>query len=341
VRTAKTLRSFTVLAMLTAAVWLALDALRPKADWIRLECATQAIPGKPFPVRVHLAQPIPMGSLGIDLHARDPSQRGSKVVGVSRTTLLPHQTTYSLDIPFRAGITARVVRAILYLTPSGAWKDRNLSANSEDIPVLTSNIESTNTRPPLAFVDLFNHSVSPIIQRTRSMPLRLVVVALWCITAFIAWPRQPRPVPSGPPPPPARLGLKARALGLIAAFTALAEVTDLSRWLGEMARNAARRFSAYEAREPGQQFAAALLLAGAMITTTVLLRSRLPALLRVAWAALAVALGLFGLDSLSLHAVDEIAESTRWGIPRIQVAHLLCALTATMALTLAQSRGDR
>lgn|GEM_PF-1338474 len=339
-RTAKTVCRTIVLAFLTAALWLALDALRPKADWIRLECATHAMPGRPFPVRVHFTPPVPVGSLGIDLHARDPSHGRSTVIGVSRTTLLPHQTTYSLEIPFRTGITAKVVRAILYLTPSGAWKDRSRSALSEDIPVLASESVQGNATPPLAPLELFNQGGTSIIPRIRSVPVRILVAALWCITAFIAWPRQPRPVPSIPPPRSTGPTIKTPALGLVAAVAAVAEAVDLSRWLGDGARTAARQFSAYEAREPGQQLAAAVLLAGALVATTLLLRSRLSALLRVAWAALALALGLVGLDSLSLHALDGIAESTQWGIPRIQVAHLLCALTATIALAFARSRRD-
>ncbi len=339
-RTARYARCTIVLAFLTAALWLALDALRPKADWVRLECATQAIPGRPFPVRVHLAQPVPGGSLGIDLHSHDPLRRASTVIGVSRTSLQPHQSSYSLEIPFRTGVTTKAVRAVLYLTPSGAWKDRSRSALSDDIPVLSQSTGEAKALPTLAFVDLFNQSGGAIVHRTRVVPLRILIAALWCATVLIVWPLPPHPAPSLPRTRWSGLLLRPRAFGIVAAFASIAEASDLSRWLGEVARSAAYRFSAYEAREPGQQLVAALLLAGAMVTTAVLFRSPLPASLRVAWAALALALGLFGLDSLSLHAVDEIAETTLWDIPRFQIAHLLCALTATIALFRARSRRD-
>lgn len=322
-------------AVLGLGAWLALDALRPWAGWVTLSSASLAIPGQPFPLLVHFSDPLPAGRVSVDLHTRAAAPGLSKVVGVHQFDLLPDQHDYRIDVPLRSDATSGAVRVVVYLSPNGSWMDRTRSAMTDDIPIATTGtgpLETSETLPSV--VRRLIHLGGPsVVSRTRSLPMRSMTSALWFIAAAVlarravrAWhgirPRDSAPTASRP----------ARLLGWACLAVGLAEALDVSRFLGEAARSLAREVSAYEAREPGQQLISALALALAAGGVLACLRISGPASHRVACASVTVALGLIALDSLSLHAFDEIAEGMVAGVPWIQIAGFACALITTIAV---------
>ncbi|MGE3309688.1 MAG: hypothetical protein AB7O66_06940, partial [Limisphaerales bacterium] len=131
-----------------------------------------------------------------------------------------------------------------------------------------------------------------------------------------------------------------RILGIACALAAVAEATDLTGHLGEAARSVARRFAAYDGREPVQQAVSAGVIGLTFAMGLVVVRSREREPLSVALAITFSALGLLGLDSLSLHAFDEAAEVLCVGVPLVQWAGLACALAAAIAVArLVRGRG--
>lgn len=325
-------RVLLALCAVVATAWLALEGLRPKANWISMECPPMAIPGRSFPIRLQLASPVPQGRLGVDLHAQGSSSSHAAVVAVFQTTLNTNQTEYHIEIPLRPTTTAGTVRAVLYASPNGTWKDRFRSAISDDIQVHAADAAGPDPYAQAARISVFHLGGPSLIPRVRFLSVRIVTSLLWVLAALLAVTLPTRSGPSAAPTPPGIAPGPRRALALVTSMAAIAEVIDVSGWLGGLARAAARRVNAYESRQAGQQFVSALALGLVVLATAALLRSRLPVTIRVAAVAAISVLGLIGLDSLSLHAFDEIAESMVLGIPAIQLASLLGAAIAVISL---------
>ncbi len=316
-----------------AAAWCGLETLRPKARWLVLACPPIAVPGRPLPIELRFPTPLPPGRLSVDLHVRDPVGGGNAVAGVLQTNLNSHPGTLRVEVPVRLATTSGTVRAVVYLSPNGAWQDRTHAAITEGIPFRASLTPEPGYSGRLVRRPLFKLDWPSNPTRVRILPLRAATAILWLIAATAALlPRHPSYrflSDSGASVAGPETGLRFLALGC--ALASVVEATDLTRYLGEEARSLARRFAAYDGREPIQQWVSAAVIGLILATGIVVARRRGPWPASVAFAATTAALGLLVLDSLSLHAFDELAESLRAGVPVLQWASLACALAVTAA----------
>ncbi len=328
--------------LLGVGAWIVLEANRPWAKWVTFSSPSTAVAGQPFPVHLELASPIPAGRLGIDLHGRggsSPSRR-STVVGVFSTELQPGQGSYRVEIPLNPRATSRFVRAVIYLSPTGHWKDRLRSANTEDFDLLPAGSSASTAAARITAQRVFDLGGVSVVPRVRSWRIRTLTTTLWLAAFGILALRLARTRGVPVVLEPGRRPLAETWLCVAFLIAAVADGFDLSRALGDVARRLAHRLSAYESRVPGQQLISALAIAALVGASLTLFRCRMPIPLRIAAAAVTCALGLVCLDSLSLHAIDEIAEKPCWGWPLIQWANLTCAVMALVGIQLARPPGS-
>lgn len=314
------LLAFILLAVAANAL---LQALRPDSAWLRLKAPPAAVRGVPLPVEVQLLQPPPGHQLAVNLHAASTGERRSTVINTPQVPQPAHPSTFHLEIPFRAEPSQKSLRVVVFLSPDGRWQNRSHAAISDEIRILDPD-DPRSARPRKAVRHrLEEASRASVIPRTRNNAIRATTAGLWCLAGCQVLRRSRNPRSAG-------FWLATTLLGM-----AVAEGVDLAGWAGERARSLASSMAAYDRREPPQQWTAAALLAGAAFAALRLLLTKRPWPRRIGLlAVLGGGLGL-GVDAVSLHAIDEIIETSRLGLPAIQAWMFGCALAGFIGLGIA------
>lgn len=313
-------------AVITVSVWLGLERLGNKVDWLTLEGPTLVEPGTTVNFRVQTGRILTNGFLCVDLHwASDRnSPQGFLAAGIAQAI---HQTnrTFDFSVAFPARDQLRFVHAILYLTPDGNWSNHTFAATSALIPVTTNGERHAAKLERLPLYQL-DEGRLPASTPKFSL-LRWLTGATWLFAAAMLV-RQMRRNPIQPAyPGVSKCGWVTLAIGLVLA--GVWELGGLENTLGTWARSVARTEDVYYQRAGFQKAVSSMVVALVLVLFWVGRRHQRLRLLPLGFG-LYLALALVNL--LSLHAIDRFAAIAWHGLVLVDVLKFLCAAVAIFGL---------
>jgi len=302
-----------------AAIWWGLDRMEPRVNWVRVEAPRRAVVGQPLPLRVHLAPLAEPTRVCADLHwatARNGTlgclaSGGSKPVGREGGTF-----EFQVRVPHVNEL--QFVTGIIYLTPTGRWRDHTLVASTEFIPVSRKAGAQVETR-------LKQLRLQPPDDDAKR-PLRAAAVPRW-LTAllFLAAAVVARRAVSATEAPPPDLGTRFwQMLAVLLVMVCLWELFELESWVGTHARTVARAGDFYYLRAAFQKVG--ISIAGAAVILFLILGWRSHRSYRLLLVFFGLYLGISAANLLSLHAIDRIADLSWRGVSLVQALKLGCAI---------------
>jgi hypothetical protein len=303
-----------------AAVWWGLDHWERPAAWLHVEAPRRAVAGQTLALRVHLAPLAEPTRLCADLHwgtSRDTSMGylgtgGSKAVGKEGGTF-----DFEITIPPAQGV--RFVTGILFLSRTGSWNDHTLVAATEVIPVSSNTMEKVEARlEPLR--------VQPPGDATTDHPRpaaapRWLTALLFFFAAVAAWGGGPSA--DGSSGVPGHGSRWWQVLAVAMALSCLWELFGLESWLGAQARAMARTEDLYYPRAVFQKVVISVTIAATVLFFLFirLMRSSYRLLL----ASFALYLAISGVNLVSWHPIDRVADLSWHGLTLVQALKLGCA----------------
>jgi hypothetical protein len=324
-----------VLAGTAFGVWRWLSIRPPEAAWLRVSGSSGAVSGQGFQIEVRVSPGLDSSQLVVDLHGSTRTREslgflvGSKPVRVGPDTM---PRVFTLRIPEREDLGH--VIPIIFLSPTGRWRDRSHAARIDPIPVRPQRlprIEQSNA-PWAAYDD----RPDPGIQPSPSRPVGILLGMVWLAAGAGAFRGGWIAGSAGGFGP--RTGKLWRILAGCCVVAAAWELFDIETLLVLEGRSLALERHVYGLREPVQRWITTAVLAGFAASTTGMFLVRVEGALRLMLAGLV----LFGvactLGLLSLHAVDRIAHAAHWGVPGIQWLKLTGALIALVGALSGLSR---
>lgn len=317
-------------AAITASVWLGLDRLDNKVDWLTLEGPPHVELGTTTSFRVQTARFLTNGFLCVDLHwASDRNTpQGFLSAGAAQAI---HQTNRNFDfqILLPARDQLRFVTTILYHTPDGSWSNHTFAATTALIPVLPTGERQASelVRLPLYQLEEGRQPAAP----TKFSLLRWLTGVIWlCGAAMLV--RQIRRNPIQPThPSSSKRGWMVLAVGL--ALAGAWELAGLENTLGNWARSVARAEDIYYPRAGFQKIVISVVIA--LVLVGVFWRRQSLSLLPLGFG-LYLALALINL--LSLHAVDRLATIAWHGLVLVDGLKFLCAAVTIYGLYVGSGR---
>jgi hypothetical protein len=177
-----------------ALLWLAFDAVRPRADWLELKASQRLVGGQRARFEVRLNSRIKESTLSLDLHwrTRQRVNRRVLVAGPSRRIESSERDyVFEFDLPANRDLGA--VIAVVYVGPSGRWTERSRVAFSDPLEVALPDIASVEeatieTTTELRRIPVFAPEPSNLPPLERSPAMRYLAVALLLLAAAgLAW----------------------------------------------------------------------------------------------------------------------------------------------------------
>ncbi len=336
--------------------WALVDRLehrcrtRNRPGWLTVEASPLAVVGRPFELRVTLAD-LPGPELivcGLRWTAADRRVTGGLAsAGPARETRGGETLDFRIEV--RDQEEMRFVSAVIYLSPTGRWQDRTRGASTELIPVRRAG-DAADVLPPR--IMRISRIATPAEQAAREArwaaekrpppaflrPLLIVVLlaggALCGATAVRRGRDRTRAVL------PVRLvwagfGFILVVFGALEAFDAPARIT-------EWARLAAMERDMYEMRRPLQGAAAVTAAAGATVLILyglgAAVRSRTHRWLWAAGVGIVVYLSITLVGMTSFHPIDVLRRVTLLGVSPFHAARGAGAVLALIAAAAALRR---
>jgi hypothetical protein len=303
-----------------AAVWWGLDHWERPAAWLRVEAPRRAVAGQTLPLLVHLAPLTEPSRLCADLHwgtTRDTSMGylgtgGSKAVGKEGGTF-----DFEIRIPPAQGM--RFITGILFLSPTGSWKNHTRVAATEVIPVSSNTMDKVETRlEPLR--------VQPPGDATTDHPRsaaapRWLTALLFLFAAVAAWGGSPSADGSSGVPDHGSRWWQVLAVAM--ALACLWELFGLESWLGAQARAMARAEDFYYPRAVFQKVVISVAIAATILFF--LFIRRISGSHRLLLASFALYLAISAVNLVSWHPIDMVADLSWHGLTLVQALKLGCA----------------
>lgn len=303
-----------LLVALAALIWLALQRLEPRAEWLLVEAPREAIVGQELPLRVHLSPSAEPVWLGVDLHwgATRDSSKGYLATGGA----FPAGTeggTYDFKIRVAPRDGLRFVTGIIYLSKAGSWESRTRVAATELIPVrvqaageLETRLEPLGARPLMEGVQEQSHPAATP---------RILCALLFLGACLKVWRGGQASVDPG------GFGWRWLAMGL--GLAGIWELLGLESWVGAQARALTHAGDIYHARIWFQEAAIGLTLAATAAFLILLRRTRCSCRMGLAFFGLYA--GIAGVNLLSWHVFDQVADLSWHGWTLVQTLKLACA----------------
>ncbi len=335
--------------LIFAAAWAVVDLvdrrvrMRDRPDWLTVEASLPAVVGRPFELRVTLADLAGPELIvcGLRWTAADRRITGELAsAGPARETRGGEILDFRIEV--REKEEMRFVSAVIYLSPTGRWQDRTRGASTELIPVRRGT-EAAEVPPPRAL--RMSRTATPAEQAAqesrraserRSPPvllrLLLVVVLLsggaLCGAAAV---RQSR----GRTRPLLLVRLAWAGIGLILIVSGVLETFDIPDRITEWARLAFMERDIYEMRRPLQGAAA---VTAAAVTAALLVfglgaaaRSRDHRWLWAVGVGVVVYLSMTLVGMTSFHPIDVLRRITVLGVSAFHAARGAGAVLALVA----------
>jgi hypothetical protein len=308
-----------LLAAAAAVLW-GLDHWERPAAWLRVEAPPRAVAGQTLPLRVHLAPLAEPARLCADLHwgtTRDTSMGylgtgGSKAVGKEGGTF-----DFEIRIPSAQGM--RFITGILFLSPTGSWQDHTLVAATEVIPVSSNTAEKVETRLEPLRVQPPGDATTEHPRPTA--PPRWLTALLFLVAAVAAWGGGPSA--DGSSGVPGHGNRWWQVLAVAMALACLWELFGLESWLGAQARAMARAEDFYYPRAAFQKVVISVAIAATVFSFLLIRRVR--SSYRLLLASFALYLAISGVNLVSWHPIDRVADLSWHGLTLVQALKLCCA----------------
>jgi hypothetical protein len=338
------------LVLVFAATWFVLDRTEHRPRWAVLLAPGTAVVGKAFEVRVTLEGSIEATKIVCTLHRANEERRGWGYLassGPARTAAGGGTYSFVFTVPSKA--ETAYVFALVYLSPTGEWRDGTRAVSTELIPV-GPDVPRPEGRP-LERVAIRHYPTArrateakaaearAETQRTARRPsawAHPLIAALLLAGAYFAL-RAGRRDPAGRSDAPGE-----RTIWLLfATALAVSAVVEISGFAGDLAaagRRWAQGVRVYEYRRPFQKAVmAAVASASAGLFFLFIRATRRPGSHRgLWWAGMGVAeyVAVSFAGVLSFHAVD-VFQSLSWqGISPFDALRGAGAATALLAACL-------
>jgi hypothetical protein len=306
------------LALAGLCAWALLSRITERAAWLIVEVPAEVPKGRPLEVRITLPQPVPAGTIKVDLHWKD--QRGEIrgfLSAAPRQATKPEIAAHRFLLPLPGLPSLAEVYAVAYLSPDGRWEKRTRAAVTEEIAVVPPPASAAAAPPGFRRVDTFELSFEPVPKRRDSPAVRWLVAMAWLTAAAIAWRRLRSP-----------LGFVLTAAALLAAA---GELLAADTALAETLRGYATAQNWYEGRRELQRLFTATALAFTVLLLGFIWRRSLPSARAWFFTALVAFAGAEVVSVISLHGADRWLNRPLAGIPAIQLAKLAAATVAVLA----------
>jgi hypothetical protein len=317
-----------------AAMWWGLDRWERRPVWLSVEAPRRAVAGKALPLHVHLAPLLEPTRLCADLHwsnTRDTSMGylstgGSQAVGTEGGTF-----DFEIGIPPKKGV--RFVTGILFLSRTCNWEDHTLVAATDLIPVTKNMAEQEETRLETLRLQPPGDATAAHI-RPAATP-RWLTALLFLIAAVAARRGGPSAIRSASEQGDGNRRWQALAVAM--ALACLWEFFGLESWLGAQARAMARAEDFYYPRAVFQK-----LVISATIAATVLFLHfirRVNGSHRLLLASFGLYLAISGVNLVSWHPIDRVADLAWHGLTLVQALKLGCAALTLVPYAKNAARG--
>ena len=340
------------LLLVFAATWFALDRSEHRPRWAVVETPEAAVVGGAFEVRVRLSGSVEPAKIACTLHRANVERRGWGYLassGPARPAEGGGAYSFEFIVPQKADTA--FVFALVYLSPTGEWRDGTRAVATALIPVGPET-------GPLRKVLLYRY---PTASRTAALRVQegegagprrpasrpspwahSVIAALLLAAAFFAL-RAGRTAPLGL----TGMMTERRIWLVLAAVLAVSAVVEISGFAGDLAslgRRLAGQFRVYEYRKLFQKTVMAAAASASLGLFILFIRAtRRPGSRRGLWrAGLGVAeyvvVSFTGV--LSFHAVDVFRDLAWHGLSPFDALRGAGAAVALLAAWLTAKRGD-
>ncbi len=307
------------LALAGLCAWALLSRITERAGWLVVEVPAEVPKGRPLEIRITLPQPVPAGTIKVDLHWKD--QRGEIrgfLSAAPRQATKPEIAAHRFLLTLPALPSLAEVYAVAYLSPDGRWEKRTRAAVTEEIADGPAPAASAAPAPAgFRRIDAFELSFEPVPKRRDSAAVRWLVAMAWLTAGAVAGRRLRSP-----------LGFVLAAAALLAAA---GELLAADTALADALRGFATTQNWYEGRRELQRLFTATALAFTVLPLGFIWRRSLPPARAWFFTALVAFAGAEVVSLISLHGADRWLNRPVAGIPAIQLAKLAAAAVAVLA----------
>jgi hypothetical protein len=345
--TAKRVAVAVGLVLMFAATWLLLDRTEHRPGWLSVEAPPLAVVGQPLEIHVTLKRSIEPTEIVCTLHRAGTDRRLREHLassGPARQAAAGGTYIFRFDLPETKNLF--FVSAIIYLSPTGSWRDRTRAAHTKLIPVESTGAGGSATvltKTPVyhSTSALEDEEAEKAARRPRQEPFPWTHPALFAIllsTAILCGLKASRKK--------LREGSRGRSertiwlvFSAVLALCAFLEISGLVGHFASWGRRVAQERNIYDIRKSYQEaIMAAVVAAGFALCILFIKAMRRPGFRRYLWGVgmgLAVYLSVSLIGVLSFHAVDVIRDLTWHGISPVDAGRGAGALVSLFAACLA------
>lgn len=353
-RPATTAAAVSAVVLAFAATWAVLDRSEHRPRWAVVEATQVAVVGRPFEVRITLDRSVEATELYCNLHRANAERRGWGFLanaGPSRPAAGGGTYSFVFTVPDKPD-TAYVF-ALVFLSPTGEWKDGTRAVATELVPVGSAAAGGESAGLGRLAIRHYPTAAGSAAARTASERPRALrrppawvhpLLAALLLAAACAAARAAR---TGPWRRPGSSGERTIWL-LFAAVLGASALVEVSGFAGEVAslgRRWAQGAQVYGLRQPVQKLIMAATAAGSLGLFFLFIRAaRRPGSHRALWwAAIGLAdyLALSFVGVLSFHAVDVVRGRAWLGVPLFDAVRAAGVVAALAAGLVAARRGGR
>jgi hypothetical protein len=348
----RTVPAAAAMAIAFTAAWFLLDRSEDRPRWAIIEATSAAVVGEPYEVRVTLAKSVEPTMISCTLHRANDERRGWGFLassGPSRPAAGGGTHDFVFDVPNKA--ETAYVFALVFLSPSGEWKDGTRAVATELVPIGPAAAGEAGRRLkrvairtyPTAARAAARQAAAAAAPRAERHPPAWVHPVLAALLLAAAW-GAARAGRAGPWRRPKSSGERTIWLLFAAVLAACAfiEISGFASTVAAFGRQWARGAQIYDVRRPVQKFIMAGLAGGSLGLLFLIRAVRRPGPRRELWRAgigLADYLVLSFVGVLSFHAVDVARSVTLAGLPPYDAVRGAGVLTTLLAAFAAARRG--
>jgi hypothetical protein len=338
------------LVLVFAATWALLDRTEHRPGWLVVEAPAAGVVGQPLEIRVTLKESVEATQIVCTLHRAGADRRLREHIassGPAREAASGGAQVFRFDIPDIRNLV--FVSAVIYLSPTGSWRDRTRAAHTKLIPVKPA--DAGSAAPPLKKTSVYTSTSATeddAAERAARGPRRgpspwahPIFFAILISSAALCRAKAGRKRPDASP-----TETRERTIWLVfSAVFVLSAFLELSGVVGHLAswgRRLAEEGNLYDLRKPFQKALTAVVTAGALGLFFLFIKAmRKTGSHRYLWwvgIGLAAYLSISFVSVLSFHAVDVVRGMTWHGLSPVDAARGAGALVSLFVTVFALRR---
>jgi hypothetical protein len=326
-----------VVALLATAAlsWVLITRASDRTRWLQVEMPTQIVSGGRAQVTLTLEAPPPAGLLCADLHWKNARKESRSTLSTSRPQAIrAGQTTYRFDLPVPSRPGLAYVYGVIYVTPTGQWRDRTRACTTDPVAVsATLNPASASQQQVIAAHD---QPLGPPPKRQDSQLVRWTSALLWALTGILCWSLRLR-LPDTDAGPVNLLARRWAWLALACILAAAWEASAAESGLGDWLRRMAISRGWYDDRRRLQEVLTAIVFAVSLLVALVALRRDHAQPISLVFSSADTYWGMSAISFISLHDADAWLATPVLTIPVAQIVKLAAAAVAASGAARAAS----